>query len=728
MEEEKKVIFSLEFDTDEGLKRAADFRSAIDADKASLSELNKTIKEHGEATKEQALQREKLEKAIRENTRSRSEELRAVDAYIKATKGATDANGNYNGSIKQLRGALAYMTEQWNGLNKEERENAAIGGVLQKETKRLSDQLKELEGSVGDNRRSVGGYLDAIRSAPGAMGKFRAGIDGISTAMKANPLGLIVSLLPMITQLFNSSGEGADFFAKAMSIVNAVVQEGLKRVVALGGAMFKLLTGDVKGAWEEGKAAVTGFSDAVNTAVKAGGALADRMDALENAESRFTVTSAKAKKQIDELLIQARNRTTSEGERIKLLEKAEKIEVQVNKQAMKLAKERLALIQEENKIKQSDEDEELKRVDEQNAKIIELERESANIQEKIQVRKDAIADQAAEREKKRQEERAKLEKQYKEKQEQALKETAAFQEELEKIAADKEKELKEARLEGLQKEFEANEVIRKKANEEREKELKLEKEISDQKIAIKQAEYDSARALAQAGTEVFAVLANENSEFLAFQKALTGLQIAIDSAQAISKLTASSMEVSASVAKVSGPLGVITGPLAYAAYYGTQIATLFASFAKAKQLLSSGSVPTYKAAEGGLLSGPSHAEGGIRGTGAFGNVEVEGDEAIINKRSTAMFLPILSAINQLGGGKALAPTYYGAAGGLIPGSVYGKAYALNSGAMGVDYKLLAKELAIANKSQPIYVIPTEIRDKANAADARKATAGLGYKP
>lgn len=56
-------------------------------------------------------------------------------------------------------------------------------------------------------------------------------------------------------------------------------------------------------------------------------------------------------------------------------------------------------------------------------------------------------------------------------------------------------------------------------------------------------------------------------------------------------------------------------------------------------------------AEGGLLSGNSHAAGGIPFTvGGQSGFEAEGGEAIINKKSTSMFMPLLSAINQAGGG------------------------------------------------------------------------------
>ena len=53
-----------------------------------------------------------------------------------------------------------------------------------------------------------------------------------------------------------------------------------------------------------------------------------------------------------------------------------------------------------------------------------------------------------------------------------------------------------------------------------------------------------------------------------------------------------------------------------------------------------------KFAKGGVLNGASHAQGGI--PTPYG--ELEGGEAVINKKSTSMFKPILSALNQAGGG------------------------------------------------------------------------------
>ena len=52
-------------------------------------------------------------------------------------------------------------------------------------------------------------------------------------------------------------------------------------------------------------------------------------------------------------------------------------------------------------------------------------------------------------------------------------------------------------------------------------------------------------------------------------------------------------------------------------------------------------------AKGGLLRGPRHSEGGIKTS--FG--ELEGGEYVINRRSTASFLPLLTAINSAGNRK-----------------------------------------------------------------------------
>lgn len=693
-DETKTLILDLQFNTEEGIQNAAKLRIAIEEDKKALAALNKTIKDNGEITLEQAEQREKLEKLIKDANKERATELKMVDNYLKATQGVTNAQGEYIGSIKQMRSSLSFLTEKWNDLTKEERENANIGGKLQSEIKKTSDELKKQEGSVGDTRRSVGDYKNSILDAAKGMGGFGKAIDVMGSAVKANPVGLLITALQLLPGLLNSSGEGADFFAKVMSTVNAVMQEGLKRIVALGGSFVKLISGDFKGALTDGKAAMSGFGDAIGNAVKAGGKLADMIDKLEVAESAFTVTNANTRKEIDALLIQAKNRTTAEGDRIKLLEKAEKLEVDLNKQALKLANDRLAVIKLQNKTNQEDSDEQQKRVNEQLVKISEIQRESQNIQEKIQVRKDAIADAAAAKEKARYDESVK---QFEAKKALLIKEVEAFQKTIdgqidaqaEKTEA--EKKASEEHIKLIDAQFQADEKVRQaglKADAEVEAQKKKDSEAA---IKRKQDEQQALADFGSASSALAAALAKENADFAEFQKAVTLFQLGLASAEAISKGIAASQGIP------------FPGNLIATA---TTIASVSANLLQAKQLIQGDAPkPPTKGAEGGLLVGPSHASGGIAGTGSFAGIEVEGGEAIISKNATSMFAPMLSMMNQMGGGKPLGGTRYAATGGILNQTLpQSTRNFINNTGQGIDYNQLAK--AMSNIPAPVLSIKT----------------------
>jgi hypothetical protein len=770
MEEQKTVLLSLEFDTEEGLKRAANFRSAIDADKEALAELNKVIKKNGEQSQEQLIQREKLEQSIKANTKSRTDELRALENYIKATKNAIGTDGKYNGSINNLRGNLGFLTAKWNDLTKSERENAQVGGVLQKEIKQLSDQLKEMEGSVGDNRRSVGGYLDAIRQAPGAMGKFKAGVDGISMAMKANPLGFLVSLLPQITALFNSSGDSADFFAKVMGSINAVIQVGVKYLLQFAGFAVdagkkavtafsspkKLLTDlvdfmktnllnrfkafavilegiqtlDFRKVTDGVIQMGTGVTDAttkianaanavsngvkqigtdINNAASAGANLEAQLDKLAERERKLAVEASNTRKEINALSIQARSRAKSEEEKLAIIEKADKLQLGLNDKQLKLERDRLKLLQEQNKISTEDSDVQDQRLSEQLTKINELEESGANIREKFQVRKDALADAAAEKEKKRYEERVK---QFEKDKERVQEELKLFQEVAERAEERLEKELGFER----DRQAERNKLLDEDTKR-LDKELKgqlerskaaitiAEREAAD-KIALKEKEYQILVGFTNAASNLAAALANENSELAEFQKAVTLFQIGLASAEALTKGIAASQAL-------PFPANLVA--------MGTSIATITANLLQAKQLITAGDAPKYKAAEGGILNGPSHSEGGITGTGRFANIEVEGGEAIITKRATAMFAPILSALNVAGGGKPLAPTNFAALGGFIPSGATGS----NAGAL-FDYDKLANKMISAIERMPAPVVGiSDIKAKSAEKDNRMRRVTLG---
>lgn len=155
------------------------------------------------------------------------------------------------------------------------------------------------------------------------------------------------------------------------------------------------------------------------------------------------------------------------------------------------------------------------------------------------------------------------------------------------------------------------------AHDERVKEVELETFERGKRMAIAQAAIQGAMAIMRIAAEVPKVDFGVTTGILiAAQIVMTGLQIAAINAQ-----------------QFAGALG-----------------GMIPQIGKAR---AAGDIAR-KYARGGMVYGPSHAQGGVKFAVGGRVMELEGGEAVINKRSTAMYRDQLSAINQAGGGQKFA--------------------------------------------------------------------------
>lgn len=122
--------------------------------------------------------------------------------------------------------------------------------------------------------------------------------------------------------------------------------------------------------------------------------------------------------------------------------------------------------------------------------------------------------------------------------------------------------------------------------------------------------------------------AEDNEALAAFAKTVALFNIGLSTAEAISKGGAAAQSV-----PFPGNIAAIA----------TTIASVMANVAKAKQLVNKEKNPKF--ADGGEITGPSHASGGVL-------IEAEGGEGIINKHSMSnpLLRSIASAVNVAGGG------------------------------------------------------------------------------
>lgn len=215
--------------------------------------------------------------------------------------------------------------------------------------------------------------------------------------------------------------------------------------------------------------------------------------------------------------------------------------------------------------------------------------------------------------------------------------------------------------------------------------LKIEDKTTqhNDKMTAKQDKQDEqdrkdAEALAKAKLKVKMDLFDASSDLLGAMgglmeeesdaaKAFALLQIGIDTAKAISSLTAASE---------ANPANAVTFGGAGIAQFLSGLARILVNIGKAKKLLSGGSggggndgggsdgggrsagyatVSTHEDggiieyARGGMVHGKRHSQGGEKFAVGGRVVELEGGEAVINRKSTARFRSVLSSINSYRG-------------------------------------------------------------------------------
>ncbi len=166
---------------------------------------------------------------------------------------------------------------------------------------------------------------------------------------------------------------------------------------------------------------------------------------------------------------------------------------------------------------------------------------------------------------------------------------------------------------------------------------------------IDQQAADKRNKRLQDGGMIANTIAKSATDFFAFQKNLE-LELAGDNeekkAEIEKKFARRQQAVDLVQALINTALAVTAGLAAPAIPpFPSAIA---AGIAGATQVAL---IASKKFHRGTVLSGPSHAQKGIPFTvGGRPGFEAEGGEAIINKQSTGMFRPLLSAINKAGGG------------------------------------------------------------------------------
>jgi len=156
-----------------------------------LAALSKEKEKEGQLTDEQIAREKELTANIQTSNvelASQKDELSKVNAErraaVKEVQNYTTAQDAELGSNERMKAQLKILTDQYNALSHEERENTEAGQEMGKNIKDLTDKLKSNESAVGDNRRNVGNYSESIQDALGNVTIFGTNLGGLTKSFK----------------------------------------------------------------------------------------------------------------------------------------------------------------------------------------------------------------------------------------------------------------------------------------------------------------------------------------------------------------------------------------------------------------------------------------------------------------------------------------------------------------------------------------------------------------
>ena len=250
------------------------------------------------------------------------------------------------------------------------------------EFKKISQEIRDMDDAIKDAAATSDDFAGYLESASGPLGMFGKAIrnaektfSSFNAALKASVIGLIVSLIggfvaalskseetmkkfepivimfeqalngvlgalqPLIDGFIELALDVMPYVTKAFKVVYSAVTAVFQSIGKLGSAVVKLFKGDFKGAWEDAKSSVTGFSDNYEAAV----------DRFEKGQKKMTKTQKEnlkeQKKDRDEAAEEAKRKREEElkelmaGQReafLELLSEREAEEYKVNEHYARL--------------------------------------------------------------------------------------------------------------------------------------------------------------------------------------------------------------------------------------------------------------------------------------------------------------------------------------------------------------------------------------------------------
>ncbi len=654
-----------------------------------------------------------IEIDVNTNIEPSLKQLRELKKQLRETAAGSDEFKRVSKQIKDVEDALEEGKVQAKGF-KDQLEEAPgpIGAIFQGmrkleiATKSFGAAFKAI--GIGLLVSLVAGLAAAFSQSEEAGKKLKPILEGFEKIFN----GIFRALEPVFNTMIDLATKAMPYVTEAFSVAYSAMSSFLQGVGMLGRAIGKLLSGDFAGAWDDASNAVTGFGERYDEARKGFEAgtkeltKAEKEELEKRKEQEAKALEERKKKQEEYQKKVAEDRKTADQKLLDLQNEYQVLSAKSQDEAnkIKLKQELDAQIKDINQLlisqKRKDEliaqarinfNKKIEQIDEERRKQEVKDREDAN-KDLIKLTQDLTAEVIKDEIKKSQE----ILKIQFDRQKQEIEQSKAGQEEkaaallalekkyqsdLQKIDNDarekqKQKDLKnlddQLRLlelrgqvlqQGTQAYFANQEQLLRTAYE---KEKMLAQGNADQLLAIEQKYQNDKKNLKQQEIAAYGQVASAViNSFAGITAALaSGYDEEAKTSKKAFEQRKKLQKATAIMSAASGIIQILTQPsvlpspfdwivkVANAAALGITTAVQISQINKTKfeggdaageAGGSRGNRMGRGYAEGGLIGGRRHSQGGTM-------IEAERGEAIMTRGAVTMFAPLLSMMNQMGGG------------------------------------------------------------------------------
>ena len=356
-----EIIIDVQVNTDEVQQKLSAAIKELGELKDKQKELTKSIKEGKDANGEQAKSFAENEAKIKSDQAAIKSLTAALQVSSRVTADNAGEIATQNMTLDEQRQLLGQLQKAYGGLTPEQKKNTETGKLLSEQINALNESVVKQEEAIGDHRRLVGSYKDAIIQAFGQMGSGLRGFLGNLKAFFANPwaalVGAIVVAFRALVDAFKGSEDRMRELQTAFAPFEGVINTGKQALDAfakvIGGVVVDALGKMAEGMnWLLEKIDAFGeflgkdwdFSKRVKANAEAAKQIAAQDQALIDKKRAFQVEEAQLNNQISELRAKAAEKDKyTTDQRIAFMERARDLELELANKRKSIAEDELQL-------------------------------------------------------------------------------------------------------------------------------------------------------------------------------------------------------------------------------------------------------------------------------------------------------------------------------------------------------------------------------------------------